>query len=95
MDVYCGQKFKLVNLPTIDIELIEIKVKMKDGNEVIVKLYDTAGQERFHSMSISILGNSDGAAIFYDISNRRSFEGIENWYQDIRKYGEMPVILIA
>ena len=95
ISVYSGHEFQQNNLSTIDVDYIDSKIKMKDGNEVLVNFYDTAGQEHYHSISVRCLRSSDTAAIFYDITDRKSFEGIENWYQDIRKYGNIPVILIA
>ena len=38
---------------------------------------------------------SDAAAIFYDVSNMKSFKGVENWYNSIREFRNIPVILIA
>ena len=94
LDVYFGNIF-YSPLSTIGIDNKEKKIKMKDGNEVLVKFCDTSGQEHYRSIFICILRYSDAAAILYNISNRTSFEKIEYWYKFIREYSNIPVILIA
>ena len=96
MNTYFGHEFCENGLSTIGIDSPTTLMKMKDGNEIKVTLFDTAGQERFHLISFGILKASDAAAIFYDVSNRQSFEKIENWYSYIiENAGNIPIILIA
>ena len=43
-------------------------------------IYDTAGQERFNSINESYYQKADAILLVYDISNRKSFEQIKNYY---------------
>ena len=62
-----------------------------------VDLYDTAGQERFRSISVNSIRMSDGVILIYDITNEISYENIYGWMDNIYqvKGKDFPVILIG
>ena len=62
-----------------------------------VDLYDTAGQERFRSISVNSIRMSDGVILIYDITNEFSYENIYGWMDNIYqvKGKDFPVILIG
>lgn len=51
--------------------------------KVDVSLVDTAGQERFKSITKNYFKGSDGIILMYDITNRESFQNVENWSSSI------------
>jgi len=57
-----------------------------DGKIVKMQIWDTAGQERFRVITSSYYRGSKGIMIVYDISDRRSFEHVRMWAQEIEKY---------
>ena len=63
---------------------IDYKIKEVDINGLKLKLqiWDTSGQERFRSMTHTFLKNANGIAFVYDITNKKSFEGVKNWIKD-------------
>uniref|UniRef100_A0A8C3XY80 small monomeric GTPase n=1 Tax=Catharus ustulatus TaxID=91951 RepID=A0A8C3XY80_CATUS len=44
---------------------------------------DTAGQERFHTLSTSYFRGAQGFVLVYDITNMKSFQSITIWMNDI------------
>lgn len=46
---------------------------------------DTAGQERFASLSQSFYRNSQGIMIVYDVTNSKSFENVSRWLRNIEE----------
>lgn len=44
---------------------------------------DTAGQERFHTITTSYYRGAMGIMLVYDISNAKSFENISKWLRNI------------
>jgi small GTP-binding protein len=49
-----------------------------DGRSLVkLQVWDTAGQERFRSISHAYYRNSHGCVAVYDISNRASFDHLE------------------
>ncbi len=64
-------------------------------NDIEVKLnvWDTAGQERFRSLSPMFLKGSNIVILVYDITNKNSFEEIEQFWLDIVKENTTNFIL--
>ncbi len=50
---------------------------------VKVKIWDTAGQENFKSMTRNFYRTSNGVVLVYDVSNKTTFEKIQEWIQSI------------
>ena len=46
--------------PTIGIDYFSKIIKLETGEELILFFYDTAGQERYKSISMNIIKNTDG-----------------------------------
>ena len=57
-------------------------------------LWDTAGQERFHSIAISSVKNSQGIILVFDITNRKSFEDLNMWIDDINNATDKVSIIL-
>lgn len=59
--------------------------------------WDTAGQERFRTITGSFYKNTNGVAICFDLSNKKSFERLEKWFEQVEQYGEtnLPCILFG
>lgn len=57
---------------------------------VIISLiqWDTAGQDRFRTITSSYYRGAHGIVIVYDITDRSSFEGVQNWLNEINKYAD-------
>ena len=64
----------------INIEKKEIKNK-----NFGFKLFDLTCSEKFRTITASYINRSDGIIIMYDITNRNSFDSIENWINIVRE----------
>ena len=71
---------------------------MNNGKKIQLKLFDTAGQERYNSLSKSYFRNADAVLFVYAINNIKSFENLIDWIKvfmenhDGRK--DIPIYLI-
>ncbi|XP_074918124.1 ras-related protein Rab-10-like [Chelonoidis abingdonii] len=78
---------------------IDFKVKTITFNDTTVKLqiWDTAGQEQFHTISTSYFRGARGFVLVYDITNSDSFQGITSWMKDIREKAddEVDIVLLG
>ena len=71
---------------TMDYNDIEIEIDGKiEKKNFSVSLFDTAGQERFRSITKNYIKGSDGIILIYDITNRESFEHVEMWLNSIKE----------
>ena len=65
---------------------VEFFTKTFKINDKIIKaeIWDTAGSERFASITKNYYRGADGALIVYDISNKTTFDNVENWFNDLK-----------
>lgn len=52
------------------------------GKAYRLNLLDTAGQERFRTLSNSYYRGAHGVILVYDISSRESFLAMERWFEE-------------
>ena len=95
INYFIDKKFSLNYLPTLGFDFKVKKINLPNGKNVKLKVFDTAGQERFKSMSLNHLKKVDGILLIYDITNKATFENITKWINDIRQSRgkTLPVVL--
>ena len=49
----------------------------------MVQIWDTAGHERFRTITTSYVRGSEGILLVYDVTDRNSFESISSWMEQI------------
>ena len=94
---YTDNEFSFHMSTTIGIDFKD-KTETLDNNEKIkIILYDTNGQERYKSISFNMLKNADAVLLFYDITDKSSFESIKDWIQSIYEFKnkDFPIVLIG
>ena len=67
---YANNYFQEEYLSSIGIDFKVKEIIIKDNKYKLI-LYDTAGQERFKSLSLNVLKNADGVILIYDITNNK------------------------
>jgi len=86
---------------TVSTICVETQVKSYDvnGETVSFQVWDTAGQEKFRSITNSYYRGAHGVIIVYDVTHHKSFDNVTRWLQDIEAFAssETPprVLLIA
>ena len=89
---YTDNKFNPLT-QTTDVASYNQKVLTVDNKSINIDLWDTAGQEKYRSLGRNFYKDSYIVCLVYDITNRTSFEDIENiWYEDLKRYGEKCTI---
>ena len=76
---YVFNTFELNNLSSIGVNFSFKDTTLKNGKVVQIKLIDTAGQEKYKSLSKSYFKNADGVLFVFAINNLTSFENIREW----------------
>ena len=69
------------NLSTIGVNFTFKDATLKNGKEVKIKLIDTAGQEKYKSLSKSYFKNVDGVLFVFAFDDKKSFDNIREWIQ--------------
>jgi Ras-related protein Rab-1A len=76
--------------PTIGVDFKVIYTQVKEGNRVKCHVWDTAGQEQFHSITRSYFKGVAGAIVMYDTSDLSSFKSIEKWLAILESENNVP-----
>ena len=81
-----NKKSSTESLPTIGMESFIVSYKLSDGSLVKLKIFDTAGQEIYRSLSENYYKKADCCLLVYDITNKNSFLEIKDYYsQNIKE----------
>lgn len=82
---FSDDKYRETYISTIG---VDFKIKTIEHDHKIIKLqiWDTAGQERFRNITSSYYRGSHGIIIVFDLTDKESFENIQDWIREINKY---------
>ena len=94
---YTENTFTEIHLSTIGIDYKLKNVTLENGDQIKVQIWDTAGQERYKSITKSYIKGANGIILIYDVTSRKSFEGIQNWVKQIKDQApsKMCITLVA
>ena len=87
---YFNNEFKENMLSTIGIDF-KTKFFKFDGNKVKFNYIDTAGEEKFRAISVNYLKGTDGVILVFDLTNKETFDLIENWIKDIEQNNQSDI----
>ena len=81
---------------TIGFEFLLMHFKVNDL-KIKLQIWDTCGQEMYRSLVQGFYRNTSLAIIVYDISSKKSYEGLDIWLKDLRQHTEenIPVFIIG
>ncbi|XP_068934819.1 ras-related protein Rab-42 [Petaurus breviceps papuanus] len=78
---------------TVGVEFYSHMLELASGPRVKLQLWDTAGNERYRSITRSFYRNMAGVLLVFDVTNRKSFDHIEDWYQQVASFGGLDKVV--
>eukprot|EP01090_Pellita_catalonica_P011652 TRINITY_DN234_c0_g1_i1.p1 TRINITY_DN234_c0_g1~~TRINITY_DN234_c0_g1_i1.p1 ORF type:complete len:200 (+),score=24.10 TRINITY_DN234_c0_g1_i1:49-648(+) len=90
---FTDKRFQPVHDLTIGVEFGSRTLTI-DKNQVKLQIWDTAGQEKFRSITRSYYRGAAGALLVYDITRRETFEHLTSWLEDCRKYSNSNIVIM-
>lgn len=74
---------------------VDFKIKMLEVNKKDIKMqiWDTAGQDRFRTITSTYYRGSHGIVIAFDITDKESFSNINTWLAEVNRYVNDPQII--
>ena len=75
---FVNHKFEEEHVYTMGVDFSQAECRVADRN-VLVELRDTAGQERFRSITSSVYRGANGMIVAYDITDVESFNHVSYW----------------
>ena len=82
--------------PTIGFDLLNLNIKV-DEKICKIEIWDTCGQENYRSLMTKFYQNASLMILVYSINNRISFEELNYWRDQIKKFckEDIKIILVG
>lgn len=80
-------------ISTIGVDF-KIKTIFVNGKMIKLQIWDTAGQERFRTITTSYYRGAHMIFMCYDITDRQSFQNLEMWLHEVKKYASLGVRIV-
>ena len=93
---FINEEFSPTHISSSGLDLKTKDIQLQ--NKVIrVQLWDTAGQEKYRSITKNLFLRVQGIIAVFDLTNEDSFTSIKNWINTIKEEcgAHMPVILVG
>ena len=93
MSQYIKKEFPESPLPTIAIEFATKIIKIKEGGYVKAQIWDTAGQEKYKSITSHHYRKAVGSLLVYDVTRRITFENCIKWYKELKVFTDQECVI--
>ena len=93
---FSENKFQEEYMATIGIDLKFSTIEIK-GKKIRVQMWDTAGQEKYRSITKNLFLKVQGILALYDITNDITFENLKIWIRTIKEEcnSSIPIIIVG
>ena len=92
MSKFLKNQFMEESKATIGVEFGS-KLFNHEGHKIKAQIWDTAGQEKYKAITGAYYKGSKGALVVYDITQKKSFENIEKWVNDLKVAGDPKITI--
>ncbi|XP_052554327.1 ras-related protein Rab-44 isoform X1 [Tympanuchus pallidicinctus] len=72
----------------------QVKNLVVDNKRFALRLWDSAGQERYHSVTKQFFRKADGVVLMYDVTSQYSFANVHYWLSCIQEGAEDGVTVL-
>lgn len=80
---------------TIGLDFETAWVSVRDTAVFKLRIWDTAGQEKFSSLTQQFIKKLDGVLLVFDVSDRQSFDNIAHWQDQIKRCSDIPIVVVG
>ena len=81
-------------LSTIQAEKRTKILKQDENTSFRLYIWDTAGQEKFKSVTRQYYRNCNGAIIVFDLTNKKTFDELNKWINELKTHGREDTVII-
>jgi len=87
---FSKNEFSESQAPTTSASFLEKRINL-DGESVVLSIWDTAGQEKYHSLGPIFYRDADAAIVVFDQSEPATFEKVQVWMSELRAMVDEPI----
>ena len=81
---YADNIFQESYISTIGMDYKLKNITLENGKLVKLQIWDTAGQEKFHSITKSFYKGANGIILIYSVLDKNSLQNVKNWMESIK-----------
>lgn len=88
---FCDKLFNSTYITTIGVDF-KIRTVNVNGSLVKLQIWDTAGQEKFRTITSTYYRGAHGIMVVYDVTSKESFENVKMWVREIQNHAGANVV---
>ena len=88
LNINIDDSYMDTHIPTIGVEYRTFIEKTRTGKKVKFQVWDTSGEENFRSITKTYYRGTAASIIVFSFDNKKSFNNVEYWLEEIRKNSE-------
>ena len=81
-----------MNTLGVDFKINTIEIK---GHTIKIQVWNTAGQERFRTITSSYYKGAHAILVFYDCTDQASFNNCKSWFNELNRYADETTARLA
>ena len=90
---YTDKTFQDVHISTIGLDYRLKSMVLKNGKNIKLQIWDTAGQDRFRAITKNYYKGANGIILIYDVTNPKTYDNVKNWVAQIREEASPNVVV--
>ena len=91
---FMNGKFNADSLATLSAQFFRKNIVFSGDKNITLDIWDTAGQEMFRSLNRIFYSNSKVVVLVYDVTNKKSFDELKNyWWGQIKENCNNNIII--
>ena len=92
---YINGSFQEKYNSTIQAEYKTKIINEDENTSLRLNIWDTAGQEKFKSITRQFYRDSHGAIIVFDLTKKDTFDDVNNWIKEIKNNGNTDTVIMV
>ena len=90
---YVRDEFSIDTKATVGVEFGS-KILTLNNQQIKIQIWDTAGQEKYKSVSSIYYKGAKGALLVYDISRKETFNNLNRWVNEIKNNSDENINIL-
>jgi len=90
----CHDDFNTTSGSTLGIDMQTRCFPFGNGRQMCLQFWDTAGQEKYRSLTRQYLRKADGLVVIYDICSETSFHNARHWINTVRESTDEETVCV-
>jgi len=82
---FCDNSFQEAHLSTIGLDFRLKTINLKDNRKVKIQIWDTAGEDRFRSITRNYYKGAKGILLIFDVTDKETFTHVRDWIERIHE----------